>query len=47
LLQSTDVQADRLLDDVILAVRDEERPVGQVHDGRHDDDACEKGCVLE
>jgi hypothetical protein len=47
LLQCPDVQADGLLDDVVLAVGHEEGPVGQVHDGRHDDDAREKGGVVE
>lgn len=47
LLQGADVEADGLLDDVVLAVGDEEGPVGQVDDGRHDDDAGEEGCVME
>jgi hypothetical protein len=47
LLQRPDVQPDRLLDDVILAVGDEEGPVGQVHNGRHDYHACEEGGVVE
>jgi hypothetical protein len=47
LLQRADVEPDRLLDDVVLAVGDEEGPVREMHDGRHYDDACEKGSVVE
>ena len=47
LLQSPDVQSNGLLDDVVLAVGDEERPVGEVHDGRHDHYAREEGRVVQ
>jgi len=47
LLQRADVQPDRLLDDVVLAVGDQEGPVRQVHDRRHDHDTCEEGGVVD
>ena len=43
LLQGADVETDGLLDDVVLAVGDQEGPVRQVHDGRHDDHARGSG----
>jgi hypothetical protein len=47
LLQCANVEANRLLDDVVLAVRNEERPVGEMNYRRHDDDACEEWRVVE
>lgn len=47
LLQGADIEADGLLDDVVLAVGDEEGPVREVDHGGHDDDACEEGGVVE
>jgi hypothetical protein len=47
LLQRADIEADRLLDDVVLAVGDEEGPVREMDHGRHDDYACEEGGVVE
>ena len=47
LLQNTDVHADALLNDVVLAVWYQERPVRQMDDGRHDDDAGPEGTVVE
>lgn len=45
-LQRADVEADRLLDDIVVAVRDEEGPIRQVDDAGHDDDAGEEGGVV-
>lgn len=47
LLECADVETDGLLDDVVLAVGDEERPVGEVDDRGHDYDAGEEGGVVE
>lgn len=47
LLEGAYVEADRLLDDVVLAVGYEEGPVRKVDDGRHDDDAREEGSVVD
>lgn len=47
LLQGAHVEADGLLDDVVLAVGDQEGPVGKVHDGGHDHHAREEGRVVQ
>jgi hypothetical protein len=47
LLQGSDVETDGLLNDVVLAVGNKERPVREMHDARHDHHACEEGCVVE
>jgi hypothetical protein len=47
LLEGADVEADALFDDVVLAVGDEERPVREVNNRGHDDDAREEGGVVK
>lgn len=47
LLQGADIEANRLFDDVVLAIRDQKRPIRQVHHRRHDDDTREEWRVVQ
>jgi len=46
LLQRADIQTNRLLDDIVLAIRHKKRPIRQVHYRRHNHDTGEEWCVV-